>query len=137
MDATIQSDLKEKMEKWANRNLLQFNKRKCVAPYLGRNNLMHQYVLENNQLESSFAEKGLELLVDTKLNMWQQHALAAKKANGVLGCIRRSVAGRLKEGILPLCSALVRPHLECCVQFWAPQYETRTCWRECSEGPQE
>ncbi|GAB0206676.1 hypothetical protein GRJ2_003133200 [Grus japonensis] len=75
------------------------------------------------QLESSFAEKDLEVLVDTKLNMNQQCALAAKKVNGILGCIRQSIANTLKEVILPLYSALVRPHLESCVQFWAPQYK--------------
>ncbi|CAM4491321.1 unnamed protein product [Caretta caretta] len=109
----------DKLEDWAKRNLMRFNKDNCR----GRKNPMHRYRVRTEWLGSSSAEKDLGVTVDEKLDMSQQCALVAKKANGILGCIRRGIASRSRDVIVPLYLTLVRPHLEYCVQFWAPHYK--------------
>jgi len=120
--AAIERDL-DRLESWVQRNLMKFNKGKCKVLHFGRNNPMHQYRLGVDLLQSRSVERDLGVLVDDKLTMSQQCALVAKEANGILRCIKKSVASWSREVLLPLYSALVRSCLEYSVQFWDPHFK--------------
>ncbi|KAJ7414864.1 hypothetical protein WISP_81125 [Willisornis vidua] len=88
---------------------MRLNKTKFVVLHLGQGNTRYQHRPRDEQIKSSPAKKDLEVLVDERLEMMPQCTLTAQKANYILGCIKSSTASRTREGILPLCSGLVRP----------------------------
>uniref|UniRef100_A0A8C8RQ22 Reverse transcriptase domain-containing protein n=1 Tax=Pelusios castaneus TaxID=367368 RepID=A0A8C8RQ22_9SAUR len=118
---TIQKDLDDLIT-WSIRNRMKFKNGKCKIMHLGTNKHF-SYKLGTHQLEWTEEEKDLGVLVDHRMTMSRQCDVALKKANAVLGCIRRGISSRDREVLVPLYKALVRPHLEYCVQFWSHMFK--------------
>ena len=58
--------------------------------------------------------------MNANMKVSKQCRIAASKGNQVLGMIRRNITYKEKSLIAPLYKAIVRPHLENCIQAWSP-----------------
>jgi len=77
---------------------------------------MHKYMLRIMQLERSLARKNPGGPGEHQIG--QVPAVYPCHKESILGCIRQSIASKLRKLVLAFFSVLPRPHMECCVQFW-------------------
>ena len=117
----VQSDL-AKLEQWSKIWQLPFNAKKCKVMHFGHNNPKRKYVLNGQELEATRAEKDLGVMVDDNLKFHIHTASAAKKANQMLGVIKRTYVTRDADTITTLYKSMVRPHLEYGNAIWGPCY---------------
>jgi len=105
------------LEHWMISNIMKFNERKCWDLHLGLNNTIHRHRREMSGWRAAQL-KGTWGVGDSKISVSQQRALAARRANGILDCIKHSTAIWSKEVILPIYLAQIYSHFKYCVQFW-------------------
>lgn len=115
----LQLDL-DKLYDWSKQWLMEFNLDKCVCMHMGSKNINFQYNIGGTSLKTVDKEKDLGVLIDKNFKFTEHCALAVKKANQMLGIIKRKIQHKSKDVIVKLYKTLIRPHLEYCVQLWSP-----------------
>ena len=108
----LQEDLNT-LSKWSKDWLLEFNAEKCHVITYGRlENIRHteRYRLGDEELEHVFDEKDLGVTMDYELTFEQHISLKAKKANSIMGMIRRSFSFLDKDLFRRLYTTFARPH---------------------------
>ena len=116
---SLQDDL-EKLVKWSEKwqMLFNFGKFKCI--HIGHGNMDEEYKMGDVVLGRTTQEKDLGVTFNADMKVSEQCGIAASKGNQILGLIRRTITYKEKHLIVPLYKAIVRPHLEYCIQAWRP-----------------
>ena len=115
----VQDDI-DKLVKWSEKwqMLFNFGKYKCL--HIGQRNTSMTYEMGGTILSITVKEKDLGVTMNANMKFSEQCRIAASKDNQVLGMIRRNITYKDKSLIVPLYKAIVRPHLEYCIQAWSP-----------------
>ena len=115
----LQDDI-DKSVRWSEKWQMLFNFGKCKCLHTGPRNTGKNYEMGGTILSKTVKEKDLGVSMNSNMKVSEQCRIAASKGNQVLGMIRRNITYKEKNLIVPLCKAIVRPHLEYCIQAWSP-----------------
>ena len=110
----------DKLVKWSEKWQMLFNFGKCKCLHKGPGNTGMNYEMGGTILSKTVKEKDLGVTMNCNMKVSEQCRIAASKGNQVLGMIRRNITYKEKSLIVPLYKAIVRPHLEYCIQAWNP-----------------
>jgi len=116
---TLQSDLHRLVE-WSKDWQMLSNTDKCKVLHFGFNNPHIDYSMDGVKLQLVKEEKNLGVTVSADMKWERQCIEAIKKANKMLGLIKRNFQDKSKDTVIPLYKSLVRPHLKYCCQVWSP-----------------
>ena len=97
-----------------------FNFGKCKCLHTGPGNTGMNYEMGGTILSKTVKEKYLGVSMNATMKVSEQCRIAASKCSQVLGMIRRNITYKEKSLIVPLYKAIVRHHLEYCIQAWSP-----------------
>ena len=114
----LQNDL-DRLVKWSEKWQM-FNFGKCKCLHTGHGNLNVNYKMGDTVLGTTVKEKDLGVTISADMKVSEQCGIAASEGNQILGLIRRNITYKGKKLIIPLYKAIVRPHLEYCIQAWRP-----------------
>ena len=115
----LQNDL-DRLVKWSEKWQMLFNFGKCKCLHTGHGNLNVNYKMGDTALGTTVKEKDLGVTISADMKVSEQCGNAASKGNQILGLIRRNITYKEQKLIIPLYKAIVRPHLEYCIQAWRP-----------------
>ena len=115
----LQNDL-DRLVKWSEKWQMLFNFGKCKCLHTGHGNLNVNYKMGDTVLGTTVKEKDLGVTISADMKVSEQCGIAASKGNQILGLIRRNITYKGKKLIIPFYKAIIRPHLEYCIQAWRP-----------------
>ena len=115
----LQDDI-DRLIKWSEKWQMLFNFQKCKCLHAGHGNTGVNYEMGGTILCKTVKEKDLGVTMNANMKVSEQCRIAASKGNQIIGMIRRNITYKEKGLIVPLYKAIVRPHLEYCIQAWRP-----------------
>ena len=115
----LQDDI-DKLVRWSEKwQMLYSIFWKCKCLHTGPGNTGMNYEMGGTILSKTVKEKGLGVSMNANMKVSEQCRIAASKGKQVLGMIRRNITYK-ENSLMVMYKAIVRPHLEYCIQAWSP-----------------